>query len=132
MLQVRSPLTESEEALVERVMDVGFSVHRVLGPGFREKIYQRAFCLELDARGLPFECEKRIEVRYKQWSIPGQTVDLVVGGIVLVELKAIPKLRALHRRQVLSYLKTMGLRIGLVFNFNTELMKHGFRRVVNQ
>jgi GxxExxY protein len=131
MLQVQSPLTESEEALVKRVMDVGFAVHRVLGPGFREKIYQRAFCLELDARGFSFDCEKRIDVQYKHWSIPGQTVDLIVEGIVLVELKTVPKLRALHRRQVLSYLKTMNLRIGLVFNFNTELMKHGFRRVVN-
>jgi len=131
MLQVQSPLTESEEALVKRVMDVGFAVHRVLGPGFREKIYQRAFCLELDARGFSFDCEKSIDVQYKHWSIPGQTVDLIVEGIVLVELKTVPKLRALHRRQVLSYLKTMNLRIGLVFNFNTELMKHGFRRVVN-
>jgi GxxExxY protein len=130
-MRVQSSLSDSEELLVSAVMDVGFCVHRELGPGFREKIYQRAFCLELDARGLAFECEKRIEVKYKEWRIPGQTVDLVVGGVVLVELKTVPKVRALYRRQVLSYLKTMDLRIGLIFNFNTELMKHGFRRVVN-
>ena len=130
-MRVQSSLSEAEEQLVSKVMDVGFAVHRVLGPGFRESIYHRAFCLELNARGLAFECEKRIEVQYKQWRIPAQTVDLVVGGIVLVELKTVPKLKALHRRQVLSYLKTMNLRIGLLFNFNTELMKQGFRRVVN-
>ena len=131
MLQIESSLTEFEEQLVSRVMDVGFSVHRVLGPGFREKIYHRAFCLELDARGFSYECEKKIEVKYEHWSIPGQTVDLVVERIVLVELKTVPNVRSLHRRQILSYLKTMNLRIGLLFNFNTELMKNGFRRVVN-
>jgi GxxExxY protein len=131
VLQVTSPLPDVQEELVSKVMDCGFTVHRCLGPGFRERIYQRAFCLELDARGLQFECEKRIEVKFKQWTIPGQTVDLVVGGVVLVELKAVPKLRPLLRRQVLSYLKTMDLRIGLLFSFNTVLMKHGFRRVVN-
>src|SRR5215203_5643535 len=130
-MRVQSSLTQAEEQLVTEVMDVGFSVHRVLGPGFRERIYHRAFCLELNARGLSFESEKRIEVHYKQWKIPGQTVDLVVAGLALVELKAVPTLRALHRRQVLSYLKTMNLRIGLIFNFNTELMKDGFRRIVN-
>ena len=130
-MRVQSSLTEAEEQLVTEVMDVGFSVHRVLGPGFRERIYHRAFCLELNARGLSFESEKRIEVHYKHWKIPGQTVDLLVAGLVLVELKAVPTLRALHRRQVLSYLKTMNLRIGLIFNFNTELMKDGFRRIVN-
>ena len=70
MLQVQSPLNESEEALVKRVMDVGFAVHRVLGPGFREKIYQRAFCLELDARGFSFDCEKRIDVQYSTGAFP--------------------------------------------------------------
>jgi GxxExxY protein len=130
-MRVQSSLSDSQERLVSEIMDVGFCVHRELGPGFREKIYQRAFCLELDARGLAFECEKRIEVKYKEWKIPGQTVDLVVAGVVLVELKTVPKVRALHRRQVLSYLKTMNVRIGLIFNFNTELMKYGFKRVVN-
>ena len=131
MLRVDSPLTDDEEALVTRVMDCGFEVHKGLGPGFRERTYQRALCLELDSRGLEFECEKRIEVRYKQWSIPGQTIDLVVGGLVLVEVKTVPRLRELHRLQVLSYLKTMDLRIGLLMNFNAELLKHGLRRVVN-
>jgi GxxExxY protein len=131
MLRVESALAPEQERLISAVMDCGFCVHRLLGPGFREKIYSRAFCLELESRGLRFECEKRIEVKYKQWRIPGQTVDLLVGGTVLVEIKAVPKLQAIHRRQILSYLKTMDLKIGLLFNFNSLLMKHGFRRVVN-
>jgi iron complex transport system substrate-binding protein len=106
-------------------------VHRRLGPGFKEKIYHRVFCLELELRRLHFEREKRIEVRYKQWTIPGQTVDLIVEGIVLVEIKTVPRLRPIHRKQVLSYLKTMDLRIGLLMNFSAEVLKQGLRRVVN-
>lgn len=130
MLRIESPLPPEIEEIVTKVVDVGFTVHKVLGPGFKEKIYERAFCLELDTRGLKFECEKAIEVKYKEWRIPGQKVDLVVAGIVLVELKAVPQLRKLHHRQVLSYLKTMDLRIGLLVNFNVSLYKTGVKRVI--
>lgn len=130
MLRIESPLPPDIEEIVTKVVDVGFTVHKVLGPGFKEKIYERAFCLELDSRGLKFECEKPIEVKYEDWRIPGQKVDLVVAGIVLVELKAVPQLRKLHHRQVLSYLKTMDLRIGLLVNFNVSLYKTGVKRVI--
>ena len=111
-------------------MDCAFTVHRLLGPGFREKIYERALCLELDACGLKFESEKSIQVRFKEWLIPGQKIDLLVEGFVLVETKVVPKLRPLHRLQVLSYLKTMDLRLGLLINFNVPVLKDGFKRVV--
>ena len=130
MLRVVSPLTESEERVVTEVVDCGFQVHSVLGPGFRESIYAQAFRLELAARGLAFECEKAIDVRYKTWTIPGQRIDLLIGGFVLVEIKVVPKLSALHRKQVLSYLKTMNLHLGLLINFNTAYYKHGVKRVV--
>jgi GxxExxY protein len=70
-------------------------------------------------------------VHYKKWEIPGQTVDLIIEGIVLVELKAVPRLRPIHQRQVLSYLKTTGLHVGLLINFNVSLLKHGLQRVVH-
>ena len=130
MLRVLSPLNASDERLVTAVVDCGFHVHSALGPGFRESIYARAFQLELSDRGLRFECEKAINVRYKRWTIPGQRIDLLVGGIAVVEIKAIPKLTALHREQVLSYLKTMNLHVGLLINFNCAYYKHGIRRVV--
>ena len=130
MLRVQSPLTESQERLVTHVIDCGFTVHKELGPGFRERIYERAFCLELDLRGLRYECERQIDVRYKEWTIPGQRVDLVVADLVVVEIKAVPMLRPVHRKQVQSYLKTLNLRIGLLMNFNVELFKHGVRRVI--
>ena len=111
-------------------MDCTFAVHPALGPGFKEKIYQRATCLELDARGLKFECEKAIEVRFKEWRIPGQKIDLLVEQFVLVEMKVVPKLRPLHTAQVVSYLKTLDLQIGLLINFNVTVLKDGFKRVV--
>jgi GxxExxY protein len=130
MLQVHSPLTAEEEAIVRRTLDAGFAVHRELGPGFKEKIYEEAYSLELAARNLVFERQKRIEVCYKGHSIPGQKIDLIVEGLVLLELKAVPKLRRIHKAQVVSYLKTTGLRVGFVINFNTEWFKTGVKRVV--
>ena len=124
------PIAPETERVASNCIDAGFEVHRNLGPGFRERIYQRAFCLELDSRGLSFECEKPVLVRYKTWEIPGQKVDLIVEGVVLIEIKAIPELKEIHRLQTLSYLKTTGLRLGLLMNFNTQLLKQGLKRVV--
>ena len=131
MLRIQSPLTTEQEQIVESTVDAALCVHRALGPGFKEIIYKRAYLLELDSRKLAFESEKRILVHYKDWEIPGQTVDLIVEGIILVELKALPRLRPIHRRQVVSYLRTTGLRVGLLMNFNVSLLKYGLQRIVN-
>ena len=131
MFEKREPLLPPEqEEVVTSVIACGIAVHRELGPGFKETIYERAVCLELDSRGISFEAEKKIDVRYKQWRIPGQRIDLIVGGVVLVEIKAVTRLKQLHQKQVLSYLNTTGLRVGLLMNFNAVLFKHGLRRVV--
>ena len=130
MLRVESPLPLNLEQLVTQVIDVGFTVHKVLGPGFRERIYEAAFRLELDSRDIPYESEKKILVRYKTWEFPGQKIDLIVAGAVLVELKAVPRLRPVHREQVRSYLRTTGLRVGLLMNFNQALFKNGTKRVL--
>lgn len=125
-----APLEPKVESIVSVALDWGFDVHSVLGPGFKEPIYQRAFCLELDARGIPFECERPIEVRYKQWRIPGQRIDLIVAGVVLVEIKAVKHLKQIHTAQVVSYLRTTGLRVGLLMNFNGVRLKDGLRRII--
>lgn len=130
MLKVPSRLGLEQERIVTQVVDAGFTVHKTLGPGFRERIYHRAFCLELDERQLRFVCEHPIDVVYKRWRIPGQKIDLIVEGLVLVELKAVPRLRPLHRAQAVSYLRTTGLPVALIINFNTDLFKSGVRRVV--
>lgn len=111
-------------------MDCAFALHRELGPGFKEIIYERAFRLELDSRGIRFESETTVEVKYRSWLIPGQRIDLIVEGVVLVEIKAVPLLKPLHDMQTLSYLKTTGLRVGLLMNFNSTLLKNGLKRIV--
>jgi GxxExxY protein len=131
MYRQRQPLLDpAQEEVITSVVACGLSVHRELGPGFKEAIYERAFCLELDSRGIKFECQKPVEVRYKQWTIPGQRIDLIVDGVVLVEIKTVNKLKKLHESQVVSYLRTTELRVGLLMNFNSVLFKHGLRRVV--
>ena len=89
-----------------------------------------AFCLELESRNVRFECEKPVSVRYREWVIPGQRIDLIVERRVVVEIKAVPRLRMLHRRQLVSYLRTLDLKAGILLNFNTNYIKHGLRRVV--
>ena len=130
MLRVSSPLTQEDEAIVARVIDSGLTVHRELGPGFKEIIYERAFRLELDSRVIKFESERTIEVKYRSWMIPGQRIDLIVEGVVLVEIKAQPRLKQIHELQALSYLKTTGLRVALLMNFNTPLLKNGLKRII--
>ena len=130
MLRVPSPVSDEDEQMVSATIGCAIAVHRALGPGFKEIIYHRAFRLELESRKIAFESEKRILVKYRDWLIPGQTVDLIVGKAVLVEVKAVPRLRAFHRLQVLSYLRTTGLRVGLLLNFNEPLLKQGLQRVV--
>lgn len=124
------PLSPECEAVVSACIGCAITVHRELGPGFREVIYERAFCLELDSRELEFECEKLISVRYKEWSIPGQRIDLIVAESVLIEIKAVPRLRRIHRSQIISYLRTTGLRVGLLFNFNARLLRDGMQRII--
>jgi GxxExxY protein len=116
-------------ALSERVIGAAIAVHRELGPGFLESIYSHALRLELDARGFAFECEKPVAVMYRGVAIPGQRVDFVVDRRMIVEVKAVAALEPIHLAQVLSYLKTTGLRLGLLFNFHERLLAHGIRRV---
>jgi len=130
LLRLPSPLPAETEDIVERVIGCGLEVHRQLGPGFLESIYQRALGLELHARGLSFAREVPIYVRYKHWSLPGQRVDLIVEDRVIVEVKAADRLARVHRAQVISYLKTTGLRVALVMNFKCRLFKDGLRRVI--
>jgi GxxExxY protein len=113
------------------VIGCAVTVHRKLGPGYQESIYVEALCLEMDSRGLRFEREKPITVIYDGHEIRGQRLDLVVGGVLIVECKVVEAIGRIHQRQVTSYLKTTGLRLGFIFNFNVEvLMPAGFKRVV--
>jgi GxxExxY protein len=101
-----------------------------LGPGFLERIYQEALCIELQLRGVSFERERPILVHYRGVSIPGQRIDLIVDTCLVVELKAASRFETAHHGQVLSYLRTTGLRLGLLLNFSCPTLKDGIRRIV--
>ena len=124
------PIPVEVEWIGRRVIGCAIAVHRRLGPGYKESIYVEALCLEMEWRGLKFEREKPITVMYKGHPIPGQRLDLIVGGVLIVECKAAEAIVRVHERQATSYLKTTGLRLAFIFNFNVDvLMPTGFKRV---
>ena len=102
----------------------------MLGPGYLESIHHEALCFELLKRGVHFEHEVSITVPYKELLIAGQRVDLVVEGRVLVELKTVTSFEPIHEAIVLSYLRSTGLRLGLLINFHAVLLKDGLKRIV--
>jgi GxxExxY protein len=125
-----SVLTPEEERVMRDVIGAAIAVHRTLGPGFLESIYRRAMCVELAARRLTFEVERPVAVEYRGVSIPGQRIDLIVEHKVIVELKAVTRFDNVHIGQVISYLKTTGLRGGLLINFRVPLLRRGLKRIV--
>jgi GxxExxY protein len=127
---VRESIPDELNRVTERVIGSAMAVHCELGPGFLESIYAQALRIELEARRLRFEWEKPVDVLYRNTRIRGQRVDLVVEGRVLVEIKAVRAIEPVHVAQVVSYLKTTGLRVGLLINFHERLLKDGIRRVV--
>jgi GxxExxY protein len=124
------PIEEGAESTAHQVIGAAIEVHRILGPGFLESIYRRALQYELKARGLVVEAEKEILVPYKDIQIPGQRLDLLVGGVVIVELKAVESIAPIHEAQLISYLKATRIRLGLLINFRMPVLKDGIRRVV--
>ena len=125
-----SPLSIEEERVIHQVIGSAISVHRALGPGFFESVYRNALCIELEKRNLKYERERPIEVIYDGIPISGQRIDLIVGGLIIVELKAVSRIEDIHRAQLISYLRTTGLRGGLVINFRVRVLRDGLRRIV--
>jgi GxxExxY protein len=118
------------DELAHAVIGAAIEVHRQLGPGFLESIYEEALCVELAARELLFERQKEINVTYKGHQIGRQRIDLLVGQALIVELKTVEELAEIHKAQVISYLKATGLRLGLLINFNVPVLKNGIQRIV--
>ncbi len=129
-VRVPSPLSVEAERVMHRTIGCAIAVHRALGPGFLESIYRTAFGLELDARHLTFERERPVTVSYRGVDIPGQRIDLIVEGLIVVELKAVEQFHDRHRAQLISYLRTTGIRGGLLVNFGARVLKDGLMRVV--
>jgi GxxExxY protein len=112
------------------VIGAAIEVHRQLGPGYLEGVYEEAMCIELELRGVPFERQSKIAVPYKGAIIGESRVDLLVAGQLIVELKAVTSIAPIHRAQVLSYLKVTGRSLALLINFNVAVLRDGLHRVV--
>ena len=118
------------ERLTERVIGCAIEVHRILGPGLLESIYRECLAMELDANRLQFVSERNVPIEYKGHRVKGALkLDLLVGGCLVVELKAVESLHPVHSAQVLTYLKLSGFPAGLLMNFNATSLRAGLRRL---
>ncbi|NWG35049.1 MAG: GxxExxY protein [Chloroflexi bacterium] len=123
------PSKEVDE-LARRVIGAAIEVHRALGPGYTENVYEEALCIEIDGLGIPFERQVKVVVEYKGKKVGEGRLDLLVDKILPVEFKAVESLAAVHQAQLISYLKMMRLQLGLLINFNVPVLKQGIKRVI--
>jgi GxxExxY protein len=130
MIRVPSRLDDETEKYIFETMACGFAVHKAIGPGYGESIYKNAFCVELLARTIPFECEKPFVIKYRDRPVGTHRLDLIVRGRVVVELKAVKMLKRVHEAQVLAYLKASRLPVALLMNFGGATLKEGLKRIV--
>ncbi len=122
-----------ENGLANLAIGAAIEVHRELGPGLLESAYQDCLKQELKQRGIGFQCEVPVSVRYKGHIIgDAYRVDLIIGNKLVVELKSVEELKKLHRMQLLTYLRLLNRKLGLLMNFNSVMMKDGICRVVNK
>lgn len=119
---------ETLNRLTERIIGCAIEVHRNLGPGLLEAIYESALCIELELAGLAHERQKPIQVMYKGHALGEHRLDIVVEGAVILELKSVERFDRVFEAQILSYLRMTELPIGLLINFNTRLLKDGVHR----
>ncbi|HEV3416486.1 MAG TPA: GxxExxY protein [Pirellulales bacterium] len=124
------PIPDADEELATRIIGAAIEVHRELGPGFIEFVYEQAMLYELSTAGISVEKQKKILVPYKGIQLAGQRLDLIVGGRIILELKSVEQFAPIHQAQILSYLKATGLRLGLLINFKAPTIKGNFKRVV--
>jgi len=123
-------MTENELATI--IVDCAFKVHTTLGPGLLESVYRAALAYELSKRGISVSIERGIPARYEDVSLElGFRADIVVENKVIIETKSIEALAPIHGKVLLTYLRLAGMKLGLLINFNVELIKDGIRRVVN-
>ena len=123
-------MEKREDLLSKAIIGAAIEVHKQLGPGLLESAYEGCLAHELTLRQIPFERQKPLPVVYKGVKLDvGYRLDLLIGGLVVVELKAVEKLAPIHKAQMITYLKLTNCKLGLLLNFNVQLMKNGIKRV---
>ena len=118
------------DAFARAVIGAAIEVHRHLGPGYLESVYEEALAIEFALRDIPFERQKPVPVNYKSHTVGQARVDILVGDSVVLELKALEILLPIHTAQVISYLKATRCAVGLLINFDVPALRDGIRRVV--
>ena len=118
------------DKLARATIGAAIAVHRDLGPGYLESVYEEALAVELRHRGLTFERQVSIPIEYRGAAVGEHVLDLIVGDELVVELKAVEAVHAVHYAQVHSYLKAGAFDLALLINFNVPLLKQGVRRII--
>jgi len=123
-------MTENE--IADRIMDAAFQIHRKLGPGLLESVYEVILARKLTDMGLVVERQVPVSIRFQDIVFDeGFRADLIVEQKIIIELKSVERLLPVHSKQLLTYLRLTGCRLGLLINFGENLMKDGFKRIVN-
>lgn len=124
-------LTEKEEYLAKEIVDAAFKVHKELGPGLLEKIYEACFCYELEKKGIKFKRQVDLPIHYDGKIFnEGLILDVLVEDLIIVEFKAVDMVNPLWKAQLISHLKLSKLKLGFLINFNVPLIKDGIKRYI--
>lgn len=122
-----------ENELSHEIIGAAIEVHRVLGPGMLEFIYEEALVIELEGRGREAMRQVEVEVSYKSKRLENKLrLDMLIDGIVIVEIKSVERILPIHESQLLTYLRLADKKLGLLINFNSVLLRNSIRRVVNK
>ena len=127
---MRKEPSKELDKLAYEVIGAAMEVHRKLGPGFLESVYEEALCVELRERKIAFQRQFEIAIDYKGHAVGKSRLDLLVEKKLIIELKTVEKLAPIHQAQAISYLKATGLELALLMNFNVSMLKLGIKRVV--
>ncbi|OGU45053.1 MAG: GxxExxY protein [Ignavibacteria bacterium RIFCSPLOWO2_02_FULL_55_14] len=123
----------TENQISHEVLGCALTVHRYLGPGLLESVYEEVLVYELEKRGLSCDRQVTLPVKYESLELSlGFRVDVIIENSVILELKSVESLLPVHKKQLLTYLRLTNMRLGLLINFNVPLIKEGFSRVVNR
>lgn len=124
-------LSEREETLARKIVDSAYTVHKKLGPGLLERVYEVCFCHQLSKQGLKYQRQVDIPIVYDGIVFDkGLRIDVLVEDLIICELKAVDEMNPVWEAQVLSHLKLTGNRLGLLINFNVPLIKDGIKRII--
>jgi GxxExxY protein len=129
-LRLENRLDDETEILISKIIGVAIEVHKELGAGFLEKVYETAMSLEMSRQGIAHTIQTPIEINYKGVKIHSHILDILVEGKIILELKSVATILPIHEAQIISYLKSTGLRAGLLINFKENLVKNGIKRFI--